>query len=682
MELLSRFRNLWRPEPNGHDHRILQARDRVRPFAAVDYAYEALPDGDCIRIFALEPGRFDDDVVIHLKTWPFSEGTSLEYEAISYTWGSDADKTFVYAGYSLTTITVPQNLDVVLRYLRHETKPRHLWADSICINQKNDVEKGPQVAMMSRIFGVATRVLFWLGPEDATSSLAMDLMRNIGSQTVVNWPVVDPTLPRLAIRPAPSARDPDWGDEGKDISLTKYEAIAISELTSRAWFKRLWIRQEIFCASDQSIIICGDSQIPWTTFRYALTVLWRKSFAPGTPASVVERFGQFESDILGLCYHQKHSLSQLRARYGTAECKDPRDRIYAVLSQIIPDTLARQIRPNYTISMAEVYEDAAFRYLNIVGDRNILEACRWHPDSELPSWVPDWSRNETFQKSLGFQQASSGLITALYSSEPKRLTLDGVVITKPTKLFSFTLNADSALYDFLEQIGEFLDHLRDCLRMESIQQGTQPALKHFAQALAINMNAERCEPRADSRPTLADSIEHFSRLLACKDATGRLGVCDDKGLERFVSQARDLLVGRKLFTTPDGHVGVVPDYTREDDLVCVILGHAVPFVLRPVSDEDHILIGQCFVPGFDHGEAILGPLPDDVEPVFFTNVNKWLFRNKDTCAVSYEDPRYCRLSIDLEPFRDSWRNNRKVWLVVEAATLRATGVQVQKFTLV
>jgi len=40
-----------------------------------------------------------------------------------------------------------------------------LWIDALSIDQSNDSEKGPQVAMMGAIYQLATRVIAWLGPE-------------------------------------------------------------------------------------------------------------------------------------------------------------------------------------------------------------------------------------------------------------------------------------------------------------------------------------------------------------------------------------------------------------------------------------------------------------------------------------------------------------------------------------
>jgi Heterokaryon incompatibility protein (HET) len=61
-----------------------------------------------------------------------------------------------------------------------------MWIDAICIHQKDDLEKGPQVALMGDIYRLADRVVVWLGPEADGSGRAMALIDNIGRQVDCN----------------------------------------------------------------------------------------------------------------------------------------------------------------------------------------------------------------------------------------------------------------------------------------------------------------------------------------------------------------------------------------------------------------------------------------------------------------------------------------------------------------
>ena len=63
--------------------------------------------------------------------------------------------------------------------------------------------------------------------------------------------------------------------------------------------------------------------------------------------------------------------------------------------------------------------------------------------------------------------------------------------------------------------------------------------------------------------------------------------------------------GRVLAATTTGHISLVPWGTMEGDLIYVVLGASVPFVLRPHAeglDVAFTLIGEAYVQGIMYGE--------------------------------------------------------------------------------
>lgn len=55
-------------------------------------------------------------------------------------------------------------------------KQRTLWIDALCINQKDNHEKSQQVRMMYQLYKQASRVVIWLGAEDAHIPAAFSLI--------------------------------------------------------------------------------------------------------------------------------------------------------------------------------------------------------------------------------------------------------------------------------------------------------------------------------------------------------------------------------------------------------------------------------------------------------------------------------------------------------------------------
>ena len=63
--------------------------------------------------------------------------------------------------------------------------------------------------------------------------------------------------------------------------------------------------------------------------------------------------------------------------------------------------------------------------------------------------------------------------------------------------------------------------------------------------------------------------------------------------------------GRRFSTTREGYIGLAPSRTRAGDVVCVIKGANVPFILRPRGENKYILVGECYFHGIMHGEVML-----------------------------------------------------------------------------
>jgi hypothetical protein len=64
--------------------------------------------------------------------------------------------------------------------------------------------------------------------------------------------------------------------------------------------------------------------------------------------------------------------------------------------------------------------------------------------------------------------------------------------------------------------------------------------------------------------------------------------------------------GTRLFATdnPRAILGTGPEGLCVGDIVCVLFGGDVPFILRPSAQGNYQLIGECYVSGIMRGEAL------------------------------------------------------------------------------
>jgi hypothetical protein len=58
-----------------------------------------------------------------------------------------------------------------------------------------------------------------------------------------------------------------------------------------------------------------------------------------------------------------------------------------------------------------------------------------------------------------------------------------------------------------------------------------------------------------------------------------------------------------FFLTPDGRIGSGHVVVKIGDLICVLFGGRVPYIIRPVGCY-YKFIGECLVPGLMYGEAV------------------------------------------------------------------------------
>ena len=72
--------------------------------------------------------------------------------------------------------------------------------------------------------------------------------------------------------------------------------------------------------------------------------------------------------------------------------------------------------------------------------------------------------------------------------------------------------------------------------------------------------------------------------------------------ERFLIAASDCW-DRRLFVTRKGYLGLGPEALREGDLVCILSGGPVPYILRK-RENHYYLVGESYVYSMMGHEAV------------------------------------------------------------------------------
>ena len=392
------------------------------------YAYQALEGPKYIRLIVLHPALS--------KTTPLRidfvssklEDVEGDYDAVSYTWGNPILTFPLHVGEDGMQVHVTENLDRALRYLRYATRDRLLWADAACINQKDDEEKAIQIPLMVKIFRGARRVVAWLDPGG-------------GGDTTVEQRGMR-MLDRLS-----RLSNTQTNECYKDFST-------VLRFLRLPWFNRLWIVQEVVF-NIEVCLICDETELPFSRLIPALSVMGRQGSRnePGDKAKVAaileigrlwNLYSLHREDSTGGDFNIIHQtgILHLMEEFGSYECTDPRDRIFALCSMandVIPigdseeadgtypkylststeddhlgetdessptptvadkDLLNRgpheiHINIDYSLDVRETYEAFALACLMDAKTADLIWNAlfmRQHslPPINWPSWIPDW----------------------------------------------------------------------------------------------------------------------------------------------------------------------------------------------------------------------------------------------------------------------------------------------------
>jgi hypothetical protein len=94
---------------------------------------------------------------------------------------------------------------------------------------------------------------------------------------------------------------------------------------------------------------------------------------------------------------------------------------------------------------------------------------------------------------------------------------------------------------------------------------------------------------------------------------------DDSGSECGVGR-RVGPVARKAYTDDtSGLAGLGPEATREGDVLCVLYGADIPFIIRQ-KKAGYALVGECYVRKLMRGRAVEGTIPGFTKPL----VESWI----------------------------------------------------------
>ena len=352
-------------------------------------------------------------------------------------------------------------------------------------------------------------------------------------------------------------------------------------------------------------------------------------------------------DLIVTFYAKVPPETQLRST-------DPRDKVYSLLG-IVSDAEQLRIVPDYSKSVEEVYTEAAAKILSL-GKLELLQHVR-PQNPNMPSWVPDWEQADRHISPYGFREldkpfSADATMPAFQTHQvpghPNVLECHGCIV-----------DSVSSFSDFLaDDTGQALLALAGMQQMLSNKKSPVEYHKLMVSHVYLSRIKQLCQRSALINPSLygpsntwlnealwripvadqeiaeadhsmyqratSESERRYNGLLNTIEAYELLVVKSadvyprppgaflqknvlpivqkEWGYLTLYRSVLDDMVSGRPYLTQKGYVGLGHKGMRVGDLVCILQGGPMPFLLRRTEGEEYILVGDTYVHGVMDGE--------------------------------------------------------------------------------
>ncbi|EEU34261.1 uncharacterized protein NECHADRAFT_85554 [Fusarium vanettenii 77-13-4] len=440
----------------------------------------------------------------------------------------------------------------------------------------------------------------------------------------------------------PEAYAPEW-------------AILIGFL-EQPWFHRVWIVQEVVMAQEAKVMM-GDWEMQWEPFAraidmleqaklsisYSLEVRSKEDLWKGLPLHEIRYLGHIRQ-LPGRTSYLLPLLDDSRQRKATK----PVDHVFAVLgmaSEVVnPDPkrsdLSRFVTIDYNKPTAEVFRDATwFIILSHVTlyPLHMVELSDDRTMQDCPSWVPLWTEplkamglhRDLFNASLSRKMDidcddENTFQVSGYAFERVQALNTGLKTAAQT---TANMNSNPATHypPHSEDI-EFVTsawNLAESFKTNTVgangllqrpYQSPDAVLEAFVYTLCGNWNDG--DDRADASSEVITSakawlekfMDRFSQSTSLLNRAWRAfqeatALVDPLWFHACMLRG---CISRRFFMTSGGFMGIGPESMKEGDVVVVIFGLSLPFLLRKseAGANKFLVVGPCYVHGIMEGELV------------------------------------------------------------------------------
>ncbi|KAI1656085.1 heterokaryon incompatibility protein-domain-containing protein [Daldinia decipiens] len=571
-----------------------------------------------IRILDLLPssGLNNSDAPIQCQTRVVPFPTDIEFETLSYVWGTVQDVTNISVDGNDVPITT--NLAAVLRRVRLSDKIRTVWVDQLCINQQDEEEKAKQVSLMGRIYSTTSQCLIWLGEigQDISLSdaqIALDFLHYLseGRRKQEGTSELSASVDFDSVE---ALREP-------------MRALYTIGLKNNPWWARMWTLQEAILP-PKACVLWGELSIQWEVLVSAAA---RWVSLPYDPVMYAYNDALYNilSQVRGFVFAKENRQGPLDTafRWSFRNASNPLDKVYGFIGLFPPGTLPRVRSCDYGLSRATLY--AMFTADLIECQKSLhpiaLRCLRNLPEStpDIPRWALDMGVSH-----IQFSMTVDGNDCAWYLMS----TYDCYNACGET-----TIDWSRFRYDQISNTLELTGYMVDSIVVAGPGPRSridEPDTSNVSRAGVVRLIQDwygiaeefyKSQPRHESTydtnsfpdsfwKGLVGNIKVDPELFPEGEATSEDIALAKKFVQTGIkNEIYESIFGniahRQMIITKTGLLGFGPNHAEVGDQVWILSGGKMPFVLRPsegqsLSTNELLFIGSSYIDGIMEGEAI------------------------------------------------------------------------------
>ncbi len=538
---------------------------------------------------------------------------TLEYNAISYTWGNEKPTASIVCNGERLAVT-PHVLGALRRLHAYLSPLRKIWIDSICIDQQDNEEKNTQVPLMREIYNNAQAVLVWLADAANNSDMAMDYAPELNEKLRL----VDRAIhfDHLASHGLNDQDHPVWP--------------ALGHLYCQSWFERLWVIQEAVLAREL-VFLYGSKSIDWDSLRILTAALLRAGLLHLVMVARDIRSNEdnafYTIPVINImkmqvAEHGGMDFQGLLSGNRVKKCTEPVDHLWALLGLVHP-----QIR-NETLHLASIdYSEDGRRHFWrpfialgkkwVEDDPTLMllsSASSQEKPQELPSWCPNWASPEQYIIFGGVRSYNAGFRSMRERISRVRAIPDSNNIAIPgfrVDEVAITIAASWSFTSVPDQqkglngaAARLLEWESQCLSLSKITYNQPDAVPeaHWRTLIGNKLDDEDLTSAGDVSEDYPNMLRYLTTL---RDETDLDETVEKKAaLRLYFSAMQSACQGRRFFSTRGGRVGLGPAHLNAGDTICVFYSGGPLYALRfKPTDRTSELIGEAYVHGLMNNEA-------------------------------------------------------------------------------